>query len=224
MNHLSKATACFLTAAILAAFMNRRCFAFNDEGFQFWSVAKVSFDINEDWKAEVEEELRLGDEGGNLYYHHTDLGFVYKNFAQWVDLGFNYRQVFEKDSEGKWRQENRPHGNLTLKAKLGDFDLSSRSRFEFRNREDREDLWVYRNKVTVKLPWALTELKLKPYVAEEIFVILDPTKYLGDRLYGGMYLDISENIRADFYYVWQLKRLRGLQDIHVFGIGLKLRF
>jgi hypothetical protein len=224
MNHLSKATACFLTAAILAAFTNRPCFAFNDEGFQYWNTAEVSFGINKDWKVEVEEELRLGDEGGNLYYHHTDLGFVYENFAQGVDLGFNCRQVFEKDSEGTWRRENRPHLNVTLKAKLLDLELSSRSRFEFRDRENKEDIWIYRNEVTMEFPWALTDLKLKPYVAEEIFVILDPGKYLGDRLYAGMYLDISENMQADFYYLWQLKRLRDIQDIHVFGFRLKFRF
>jgi len=224
VSRLSKVKACLLTVAVCWIFPGPSCFAFEDEGFQFWNTAKLSFDINRDWKAEVDEELRFGDEGGTLYYHHTDLGFVYKSLAQWVDLGFNYRQVFEKDSDRKWRRENRPHLNVTLKAKLLDLDLSTRSRFEFRDRENKEDLWVYRNKVMAKSPWALTQLRLQPYVAEEIFVSLDPTKYLADRLYAGMYLDISENMRADFYCLLQAKRLRDTQHIHVLGVALKFRF
>ncbi|MHC4666297.1 MAG: DUF2490 domain-containing protein [Planctomycetota bacterium] len=223
-NRLSKATAYIITAAICGTLLSRPCFAFDDQGFQFWNITKASFDINKDWKAEVEEELRFGDEGGTLYYHHTDLGFVYRSLAEWVDVGFNYRQVFQKDSERKWKREDRPHLNVTLKAEALDLDLSSRSRFEYRNREDQEDFWVYRNKVTVQFPWALTDLKLRPYVAEEIFVILDPMDYLGDRLYGGMYLDISENMRADFYYVWQSKRLGDPQEVHALGVALKFRF
>jgi hypothetical protein len=223
-NRLSKARVYIITAAICGTFLGRPCFAFDDEGFQFWNITKASFDIDKDWKAEVEEELRFGDEGGTLYYHHTDLGFVYKSLAEWVDVGFNYRQVFQKDSERKWKREDRPHLNVTLKAEALDLDLSSRSRFEYRNREDQEDFWVYRNEVTVQFPWALTDLKLRPYVAEEIFVILDPAKYLGDRLYAGVYLDVSENMRADLYYVWQLKRLGDPQEVHALGVALKLMF
>jgi len=86
------------------------------------------FDIEKDWKITFEEEFRLGDDAGHLYYHHSDLGFVYKSLADWIDLGVNYRKAFEKDSKDKWRQENRPHLNVTLKGKLLGLDLSDRSR------------------------------------------------------------------------------------------------
>ena len=83
----------------------------------------------------LEEEFRFGDDGGNFYYQHSDLGLIYSGISDWVDVGINYRHVFlEKDSD--WKQENRPHLNATVKCKLLDFSLSNRGRLEYRNRED----------------------------------------------------------------------------------------
>jgi len=92
---------CFVVTVITVLLISEICFAFDDEGFQFWSTAGASLDINKDWKATFQEEFRLGDDGGNLYHQQSDLGFVYSSFADWIDLGFNYKQVFEKDSNGQ---------------------------------------------------------------------------------------------------------------------------
>ena len=140
MSRLSKITICFIAALICAGFLSGPCFAFDDGDFQYWSSAKVSFDINKDWQCNFEEEFKFGDDAGELYYHHSDLGFVYRSFADWIDLGFNYRQISERsDSEGEWTQENRPHLNVTLKGQLFGLNVSNRSRFEFRDVEDNED-------------------------------------------------------------------------------------
>ena len=106
--HVKKQGSLVVTV-VTVVLISEICFGFDDEGFQYWSTASVSFDINKDWKCTFTEEFRLGHDAGNLYRHHSDLGFVYKSLADWVDLGFNFRQVFEKDSKGEWRRENRPH-------------------------------------------------------------------------------------------------------------------
>ena len=143
---------------ICVGLLSRHCSAYEDEGFQFWTTASASFDNDKNWKGKFEQEFRLGDDGGNLYYQHSDLGFTYTSLAKWIELGLNYRQIFEKDSRGEWMQENQPHFNITLKTQLFDLDLSNRSRFEYRDRENKDDLWRYRNKVTVKFPLELTPL------------------------------------------------------------------
>lgn len=224
MNKLSKPII-FFAALICIEIFNKPCFGFDDEGFQYWSAASVSFDISKDWKCTFEEEFRLGDDGGNLYYQHSDLGFVYKSLADWIELGANYRQVFEKDSEGKWRQENRPHLNITLKGQLFDLSLNNRSRFEYRDKENKEDLWRYRNKTTVKLPLELTGFKLQPYLADEVFVTLNDDNVDRNRLYSGVSFDLSKDIKASVFYLWQSTRSgREWKDIYVLGTGLKLYF
>jgi len=217
--------ACFVVTVITVVLISEICFAFDDEGFQYWSTAGFSFDIDKDWKVTFEEEFRLGDDGGHLYYQHSDLGLVYKSFADWIDLGVNYRGVFEKDSNGKWRQENRPHLNVTLKGKLFGFDLSDRSRLEYRDRENKKDVWRYRNKVTVKLPLELTKLKLQPYLADEVFINLDEEGYNRNRLYSGVSFKLSKNLTGNVFYLWQSSKSGGgWKDLNVIGTGLKFYF
>jgi len=201
------------------------CFAFDDGDFQYWSAASASFDINKDWEVTFEEEFRLKESGGHFYRHHSDLGFVYKSLADWIDLGFNYRQIFEKDSKGKWRKENRPHLNITLKGKLFDIGVSSRSRFEYRNRENKKDLWRYKNKVTLKFPLELTGLKLQPYLADEVVFNFDEEGYNRNRLYSGVSFKLTKNTKGAVYYLWQSTRANGgREDINVLGTQLKFSF
>ena len=47
-------------------------FALDDGDFQYWDTESVSFEVNKDWEIKLEEEIRLGDDGGNLYYNHFD--------------------------------------------------------------------------------------------------------------------------------------------------------
>jgi len=203
------------------------CFGFDDGDFQYWSTAKVSFDLNKDWKMDFSEEFRFGDDGGELYHYFSDLGFTYRSLADWIDLGFNFRLVEERaDSASEWKQENRPHLNVTLKGKLFDLGLTNRSRFEYRDREDKDDLWRYRNKTTVKFPFKLTAIKLQPYVADEIYVDMVGDNIINrNRFYSGVSFNLSKNIGSNVFYLWQTSKSGGeWKDIHVVGIQLIFRF
>ena len=216
---------CSIAAAIAILLISEVCFAFDDGDFQYWSNANASVKLNKNWTAVFEEELRLGDDGGRLYYHHSDLGFLYSGFAKWLDVGFNFREVFEEDSGGEWRQEHRPHLNAILKSKLLGCDFSSRSRFEYRDRENQKDLWRYRNKFTFKLPLELTSLKLKPYVADEIFIPLNNDNIDRNRFYSGVTFNLSKNIKADIFYLWQASKSGGdWKDVNALGTSLKFYF
>lgn len=222
-----KIAACFVFISVYIYTFSEPCFAFEDEGFQFWVSSSTFLDISKNWEAMFQKEFRLGDDGGTLYYQHSELGAMYKGLAEWLELGFNYRQIFERDNERVWKLENRPHFNITLKGRLSALDLSNRSRFEYRVREDKDDLWRYRDKVTVKLPYEFTGLKLKPYVANEVFITLDDYVYNVNRLYSGITFDflLFKKIQADVFYLWQSsKSSSGWKDIHALGTGLKIRF
>lgn len=226
MTKLTKLTVYIALTVILCTIYNQPCFAFDDGDFQWWTSANASVGINEDWKCTFEQEFRLGDDAGELYYLHSDLGFVYQSLADWIDIGFNYRQVFARaDSASGWKQENRPHLNVTLKGTLFDLGVSNRSRFEYRDREDKGDHWRYRNKFTVKVPLELTELKLKPYVADEVFFPLNDDNVSQNRVYAGFSFDVLENMKGEVFYVWVTSRSPGdWNDTNVLGTRLKFSF
>ena len=152
MTKLPRLAVYIVLTAILYTIYNKPCLAADTSGFQYWSTADFSVGLDKDWTATFQEEFRLGDDGGHLYYHHSEVGFVYKGLAEWMDLGFNFRKIYVEDSTNTWRHENRPHINVTLKAKLGDVGVTTRSRFEYRDPEWKEAIWRYRNKVMFKLP------------------------------------------------------------------------
>jgi len=196
-----------------------------DKGFQYRSTGGFSLDLDEDWELEFEEELHFINGGGNFAYQHSDLGFVYTGFAHWLNVGFNYRQVFEKDSEGVWRRENRPHLNASLKGRLNDIAVSSRSRLEFRDRETESNLWRYRNKVTFEFPVTLTDFKLSPYLADEVFINFDHTNYSSNRLYAGFKLALARDVKAEIFYLWQHNRSSNQRaNIDALGAAIKFSF
>jgi len=217
-------TARFLLAVlVIALFTGPACFAFDEGDFQLWKTASVSFDIHKDWKAVVEEGLKFGNDAGNLYYHYTDLGFVYGSLAGWIDLGFNYKQAFSKGDEGDWHWENRPHFNVTVKGRLGDIDLADRSRFEFRDREDDEDLWRYTNQLTAKLPCELTRFKLRPYFADQVYLNLEGQTFEKNRVYSGVSFKLPKDMEGGVYYVWQCSKSDG-KWTNLNALGLQLKF
>ena len=214
-----------IAAAITILLINEICLASDNKDFQYWNVTDVSVGINKDWKFTFQEELRFGESGKRLYYQHYEPGLTYSGLAKWIDLGFNYRRALERDSKGKWKLEDQPNLNVTLKGKLFGLDVSDRSRIEYRILEDREDVWRYRNKFTVKLPFELTKLKLQPYVADEIFVPLDDVSINTNRLYAGVPFKLAKNIGCDLYYLWQSSKSNGSwTNINVIGTSLKFNF
>lgn len=198
--------------------------ASGDDNLQYWTTGGISVDLDEDWNVAFEEELRFLSDA-SLYYHHSDIGLVYKGFAEWLDVGLNYRQVFAKDSSGKWQSEHRPHIKATVKGELFGLGLSNRLRFEYRDLPGKKDLWRFRNKLTVKLPWKLTSLNIQPYVADEVFINLDNADLNRNRLYAGLSCDFSPNLKGGLYYLWEASERGGnWYDSNVIGLQLKLHF
>lgn len=210
-----------MTAVVAAG----ACLGYEDEGVQWWSSAGASTKLGEDWKASFAQEFRLGDDGGNLYYEHSELTFTYSGLADWLDVGAAFRLIYEKDNSGEWKRESRPHLNVTLKWMLFDWRVSSRSRFEYRDRTNREDVWRYRNKFTVKFPFELTRLKLMPYAADEIFITLNDDNVDKNRVYFGFVWPLGKGLDLDIYYMWQASRSGDeWEDVEVLGTGLKFGF
>ena len=212
-------------AAIVLILVSEICLGSDEGDFQYWSKVSLCFNINKDWQFEFEEEFKLGDHAEQLFIHNSDFGFVYSGLAGWLDLGFKFKKEYEKEDDGSWTEENRPHFNVTITSRLLGLDISDRSRLEYRDLQEEKDLWRYRNKLTVRLPLELTQFKLQPYMAEEVFINFDAEDFNTNRLYGGFYLWLSKKTRLDVYYLWQVSKDDGNWDnTHVLGTNLGFYF
>ena len=199
-------------------------YAFDDGDFQYWNNEKVSVKLNEDYTLTLEEEFRFGDNGGHFYYQHSDIGLTYSGFLSWLDVGLNYRHIYEESSHD-WKLDNQPHLNAAIKWKLFDAEFVNRGRFEYHNKEDAEDYWRYRNKFSIKSPWKITSLGIQPYIADEIFYDFNVEALNRNRLSGGFLIKITNNMKADIYYLWQASEKNDKwSDLNVLGTTLSFSF
>ncbi|MFH1414361.1 MAG: DUF2490 domain-containing protein [Candidatus Omnitrophota bacterium] len=213
-----------LIVAASITFFYQESFAFEDDDFQYWNTENVSWKVSDDWKGSFEVEFRYGDNASNFYYQHSDLGFTYSGFGEWLDLGFNYRQIFEEKSS-VWRDGCVPHFNATVKGKLFDMPVSNRSRFEYNEIEEADDYWRYRNKASVKFPIKLTKLEIQPYLSDEIFYDFDAGSLNKNRFYSGFTLKLLNNLKADIFYLLQRNKNNGKwTDVNALGTKLILSF
>lgn len=198
-------------------------YAFDNHDFQVWHTEEQEKKLGDKFKITLQEEARLGDNGGNFYYQHYEPGFLWlvnKNF----DLGIYYRQILEK-KDGEFLQQNYPHINGTLKAQLFDFELQDRNWFGYRFIEKGTDQWQYRNKLTIKLPWKFTRAQIQPFLADEIFIYLDKGTLDRNRFYSGFDFNLTKDTKASVYYLWQTTKSSGKwKDYNVFGTKIKLSF
>jgi hypothetical protein len=206
--------------ACLGAIVGLAAFAYEDGDWQFWSLGGMQANLSESWQARLEQQFRLGDNMEELYYRYTGFGVTWRT-THWFHFGCDYAQIYEK-RQGDWKEENRPHLNGTFKGSWREFGFENRHKIERRIRQGRENIWMYRNRLLSLIPLKLTRWKIRPYLADEIFLILDEGKLYRNRLTGGFKGQIIENLRIDIYYLWQSsEKGEDWIDYHIMGAKLK---
>lgn len=224
-----------LFLVIIFLVIPKSIFSDNDGDWQYWNTESIDWkiiDVKKDYldtvEAKVETEFRWGDNVGELYYYHGDFGISFnKLFEKWFSFGLNYRQVYElKDSD--WVVEHRPYINGTIKINLGEWELSNRSRFEYRDTETY-NAWRYRNLTALIFPWKFTSWNIRPYVADEIFYDFHVDELNRNRLYAGFKIGkifLLECLKGDIYLLWQSKKKPdwGDEDYYISGTKLRVHF
>lgn len=220
MRRLFTSTILFLAAVV--ALGGSEIFAYDNGDWQHWNRESVEGNISKNLKAKLDVEFRFGDNCSELYHQYSEMGLSYR-CSGWFDLGLNYRQIYEKKGDA-WRQENRPHLNATFKWSWLNLKFEDRSRLEYRIREGKDNIFRYRNKLTVKLP-KLTEFKIEPYIAGEPFYDFDANEVNKNRLYAGMSFTAVKNLKADIYYMFEGNKMNdSWTNINILGTTFKCGF
>lgn len=215
----------YIITFILILSFSVSALAFENGDFQYWNSESLTWKVNKDWSASLEEEFRFGDNSGTLYYQHSDLGATYSGLAKWLDIGINYRQIFDIKKDN-WDIEHRPHLNGTVKFDLYGFGLSNRSRFEYRIIEHKDDELRYRNKSTIKLQ-KFTQFEIQPYIADEIFIDFDIGELNKNRTYFGFSFKVLKNLKAELFYLFQSDKKKDKDkwtSYNILGTKVKLQF
>jgi hypothetical protein len=198
----------------------------SDEGdFEYWAKAIFEIPVAEHWEFNLEGRLTFDDDAHRLADHQEDYLFTYSGLADWFAVGLGYKKKFDKEGDD-WQAEDRPYLNLIVEDKLCGLHIGSRSRFEYRDVEDEEIVWRYRNKVAVWSPVTFTPLKIQPYVADEIFINFDEEDFNQHRLYGGAFIPLHQQIRLELFYAWKLDKEEdnSWHDTNILGSHIYFQF
>lgn len=199
-----------------------------DGDFQYWNTELLQGKISEKIGAYLEAEFRFGDDASEFYYQHTHFELPI-SINDWLEIGPAYRQVWEKwtktDEKEDWYAEYRPMVDVIFKQEWNGWKFSDRNRFEYRMFEiDKDDLFRYRNKITIKSPWKWTAWKINPFISDEFF-IQQNDGFNKNRFYVGIGLTFFEQLKGEIFYLWQITDQKDdWIDYHVLGTKLKLEF
>jgi len=185
----------------------------------------ISHQINNVWKMSVSEKLTYSD-SGSLLAHETDVGLAYSGLADWLELSWNFRYAEGNPSGDNWIREYRPHFNVTIKDKIGDMPWSNRTRIEYRDFDEKKDLWRLRNKLILDMPFEIPVVNATPYVGDEVLFKISENGFYQNRLYAGFKFRITENIKAKlfYYFVKSQRSSGGWDDANVVGAKLAWKF
>ncbi|MDD5634176.1 MAG: DUF2490 domain-containing protein [Candidatus Omnitrophica bacterium] len=210
-------------AALICLTLAGPGYAFEDGDFQVWHTEDQDFKIDKVSKVTLEEEFRFGNNVTDFFYQHYDVGFVY-SVANNLDLGLNYRQIYEKE-RGKFRPENRPYANATMKYEFWGFNVEDRNRVEYRHFDYKSDSWRYRNRITIKFPWKFSKFAMRPYLSDDVTTVLNNGTISRNRAYFGFEFSLFRNMKGDIYYMLQNNRSAdGWICANVVGTKIKLSF
>jgi len=213
-----------LLVIVLVLLATGYAYAYDDGDFQIWNTDTEELKVNKDTKIALEEEFRWGDNAGEFYYQHYDVGISY-NLKEYLNIGVGYRQIYELKNR-KFKEENSPYAVASLLWDLKGFKFEDRNRFEYRHFDYQAEAGRYRNKLTVKLPWKFTALDIQPYISDEVYLSIGGTNQFNQNRFGsGFGMNLTKNIKGDIYYMLVDVRSPGKwKETNVLGTKLKISF
>ena len=192
-----------------------------NEDWQFWNSSSLEGNVHPRWKLKFEEQFRFGDNITDFYYHLTGVSVTWKT-TEWFQVALAYAQIYEQKADD-WREENRPRIDGTVRRKWGGLQLSDRNRAERRIREKADNLWRYRNNLTLSPVKKWLSVDIQPYVSGEIFVDIEQKDFNQYRLTGGLTGRLVERLQAHLYYLRQGNEKAGDWTVnHVLGVAIKV--
>lgn len=183
-------------------------------------VAEVK--INDKLAVRVNPEFIFNDNISRFCEYNVDCGLDWK-CRDWLVIS-PCLKLIEAKSGNEWKGEVRPDPDITLRWKGKNFKFDDRNRMEYRIREDRANVWRYRNRIRVKHPVKLTRLEITPFVSNEIFWALDAGEINENEFGGGLSLKFTKYIQVTIDYLWKSKKDDNWTNVNVLETELKASF
>jgi len=199
-------------------------YAYQSGDFQIWNTNDQDIKIGKATKLTAEEEFRYGEAASEFFYQHYDWGFAWA-FDKALEITAGYRLVLERIKH-KWMEEDEPYTMLTWRQDIWKFKFDDRNRIEYRHFRYAPDNARYRNRSMLKYPLDFHNVKIWPYVSDEIFVESNGAGLNQNRFQPGLEFELTKYVKFDIAYMMQSARLGGYKwsTVNVLWNKIKIAF
>lgn len=195
-------------------------FSLRGSDWESWNDYSLNIPVSSDVSLKVTSEYRIMENFNNYYANFIDIGFDWKVGENFV-FGYYTRKISSKSGD-LWNGELRPHLNGTLSWELGGISLDNRSILEYRIKSS-EPFFRLRDRLRLKFP-EIGLLKIKPFIADEIFYDLEINEMNRNRIYAGFGFPLTEGLSAYLSYILQSDKTgSGWAGTNILDFSLKFK-
>jgi opacity protein-like surface antigen len=177
--------------------------------------------LTEDWFVISRSNIASRNDFDDRFLGFTGAGIGYQFSPAWSLRG-GYRHVWFKPQD-EWLEEDRLYAEAYYADRWADVRFTSRSRFEFRFFDYRENDIRFRNEFTVEATKPVVFESFYPYLEEEFFYGLDASRIEANWLGGGLSWRPRKGVKLKIGYRWNRFRVGEKwrhRDVLVTGVNL----
>ena len=181
----------------------------------------VKASINDNWFVISRSNIAYRNDFDDLFLGFTGGGLGFQLSDEWSLRG-GYRHVWFKPQE-EWLEEDRLYIEAFFANRYEHVRFTSRSRFEFRFFDYRENDVRIRNEFVVESNSSIPGTALRPYVEEEFFYSTNADHFEANWLGAGLAWRPADGIKLKLGYRWNRFRVGDSwrhRDTLVTGINL----
>lgn len=177
--------------------------------------------LADDWFVISRTNIASRDDFDDRFLGFTGAGLGYQWSPAWSLRG-GYRHVWFRPQDD-WLEENRLYAEAFYAERFDRARFTSRSRFEFRFFDYREDDIRFRNEFVVESNSALPGTELRLYAEEEFFYSTNDNRFEANWLGAGLAWRPADGVKLKVGYRWNRFRVGNDwrdRDVLVTGINL----
>ena len=165
----------------------------------------IKMPIGEDWFLISRSNLAYRNDFDDLFLGFTGFGLGFQWTDEW-SLRTGYRHVWFKPQD-EWLEEDRLYIEAFYANRFERARFTSRTRFEFRFFDHRENDVRFRNEFVIESNKPIPGTSLRPYAEEEFFYSIKEDRFEANWLGAGLAWRPASGVKLKVGYRWNRFRV-----------------
>lgn len=192
------------------------------DDWQYWNQLVCKHEFNDRLSLDIASEQKWRDDASDFYLYSVFLVPTMR-LTKNVSLGAGYRRE-RKEGEDSWTTENRFLLPLTLKWAVKEWAIQLRSQLEYRDLENEQDRWRFRERIRLSHPVDIGKFTVTPFVSEELFYDLTVGRAEQNRAVVGLSIPWGKHMTLAVFYMNKTERNGDWSSANILGTEVAVRF